>query len=539
MTTKGLIDERPWLVLPIALIALILPILVIELQVARATGGTFMYPLDDTFIHMTVAKTLALNGTWGIAPGEFESASSSVGYTLLLAAFFRVFAVHAYIPFVINLAAAVVLLLVVDRRLIRERVRPVARLLILLAIVVLVPLPVLVITGMEHTLQCLFSFLFLFGISDFFAAEDADRGRKFPISLYVYALLACMMRYEGAFLVGIACLLLLYKRRVGNAFLLGFIGALPIAVFGIYSIIQGSYFLPNSVLLKSEGARLSLRGLASFLFQQVEQKLTISVSGIATTVTQHLLIILPLTYLLLAGPLKKSTRHSYALLVLVAASFLQLTLAATGWFYRYEAYLVLCTVYILLLLFVQHREELMAKLRAYPLAAAFLLIALFLPTVYRSAAAFSKAATACMNIYDQQYQMAKFLHAYYDGEVVAVNDIGAVSYFKKEKNLDLWGLADIKVARSKKENYCTPFFLDSLSRSEKAGVAIVFESWFSDSLLVKWSKVATWTIPNNVICQDSTVTFYAIDKSKTGELRNNLEQYQSSLPYGVHVHYFY
>jgi hypothetical protein len=291
-------------------------------------------------------------------------------------------------------------------------------------------------------------------------------------------------------------------------------------------------------LLKSEGARLSLRGLAGFIFQTVEQKLTISISGVATTVTQHLMIILPLTYLLLAGPLKKAVRHSYMLFMLLAATFLQLTLAATGWFYRYEAYLVLCTVSILLLLWYQYKAELMPRLRAYPLAAGFLLFALFLPMVYRSAAAYSKAARACLNIYDQQYQMAKFLHAYYDDEVIAVNDIGAVSYFKKEKNLDLWGLADIKVARSRKENYCSPSFLDSLSRSEKAGVAIVFDSWFSDSLLSRWDKVATWTIPDNVICQDSTVTFYSIDKSRTGELRSKLQQYQPSLPYGVHVKYF-
>src|ERR1700748_216258 len=101
MRIKGLIDDQPWLVYPTAIIALILPIVLIELQVARASGGTFMYPLDDTFIHMTVAKTLALHGTWGIAPGEFESASSSVGYTLLLAGLFRVFSVHAYIPFAV------------------------------------------------------------------------------------------------------------------------------------------------------------------------------------------------------------------------------------------------------------------------------------------------------------------------------------------------------------------------------------------------------------------------------------------------------
>src|SRR5579872_100472 len=336
MRMKGLIDERPWLVLPVALAILLLPILLIEFQVARVSGGTFMYPLDDTFIHMTVAKTLALHGNLGIAPGEFESASSSVGYTLLLAGAFRVFGVHAFIPFLVNFVAAVGVLLVVYRRLKREGVRPFAQLVILAAIVLLTPLPILVITGMEHTLQCLVSFLFLFGFADWLAASGEDREAKVPAAIYVYALLACMIRYEGAFLVGIACLLLLYKRRVGEGFLLGAVGAAPIFLFGVYSIMQGSYFLPNSVLLKSEGARLSLRGLAGFLFQTIEQKLTISLEGIATTVTQHLLIILPLTYLVFAGPLKKAVRHAYVILMLIFTSFFQLTLASTGWFYRYE-----------------------------------------------------------------------------------------------------------------------------------------------------------------------------------------------------------
>jgi hypothetical protein len=497
-----------------------------------------MYPLDDTFIHMTVAKTLALHGNWGIAPGEFESASSSVGYTLLLAALFKIFGVHAFLPFLINFVVAVAVLLVVYRRLNREGVRPFSQLLILGAVVLLTPLPILVITGMEHTLQCLFSFLFLFRFADWLAMSGEDRAAKFPVSLFVYAFLVCLIRYEGAFLVGIACLLLLYKRRTPTAFLLGAIGALPIFAFGVYSILQGSYFLPNSVLLKSDGARLSLGGIASFLFQSVEQKLTISLTGIAATVTQHLLIILPLAYLALAGPLKRSVRHSYVLLMLIVVTFLQLTLASTGWFYRYEAYLVLCTVYILSLLVYSYKRDLLPRVRMYPVAVGFLLFALFLPMAYRTAAAFTKAPRACLNIYDQQYQMATFLHTYYDDKVVAVNDIGAVSFFKKEKNIDLMGLANIKVARSKKDNYCTPHFLDSLSRSEHAGVAIVFDSWFSDSLLSKWSKVATWTIPDNVICQDSTVTFYAIDKGQTGELRDHLHQYQPSLPFGVHVHYF-
>src|SRR6185312_5135722 len=284
---------------------------------------------------------------------------------------------------------AVVVVLVVDRWLKREQVRPFARLVILAAVVLLTPLPILVITGMEHTLQCLFSFLFLFGFAEWLAkagpgfakasgraafakASAAEAISKMPVALFVYAFFACLTRYEGAFLVGIACLMLLYKRRVPAAFLLGAVGALPIIVFGAYSILQGSYFLPNSVLLKSDGARLSLGGLASFFFQTVEQKLTISLTGIAATVTQHLLVILPLSYLALAGPLKRSVRFSYVLLMLIVTTFLQLTLASTGRFYRYEAYLVLCTVCLLAVMGYHFREELMPKVKAYPAAWAFL-----------------------------------------------------------------------------------------------------------------------------------------------------------------------
>src|ERR1700722_8964046 len=120
MRIKSLIDERPYLVLPIAFISFFLPILLIEYRVAHATGGFFMYPLDDTFIHMVVAKSLALYGNWGISAGEFQSASSSVLYTLLLAGLFKVVGVHVYIPFLINAVAASILLVVIWKRLRKE-----------------------------------------------------------------------------------------------------------------------------------------------------------------------------------------------------------------------------------------------------------------------------------------------------------------------------------------------------------------------------------------------------------------------------------
>jgi len=50
---------------------------VLEYLAIKKTGGHFCYPLDDTFIHMAVAKNLVLHGNWGITPAGFVSCSSS------------------------------------------------------------------------------------------------------------------------------------------------------------------------------------------------------------------------------------------------------------------------------------------------------------------------------------------------------------------------------------------------------------------------------------------------------------------------------
>jgi hypothetical protein len=542
--------NRPYSILILAVAAFFLMVAFLEFRVLRGTGGIFMYPLDDTFIHMAVAKTLAFQGNWGIAGHEFESASSSVLYTLLLAGLFKLFGVHVTIPFIINLVAGVFVLVAIQRRLIREGVGGGGQLLILAAVIVLTPLPIVVFTGMEHTLQCLFSFLFIFASAEWLegmgngSAERVEGVGKqegvgrIPGSVILYGILSCAVRYEGLFLAAVVCVLLLFKRKIGTAFLLGFLCALPTLVFGIYSISKGSYFLPNSVLLKSEGAQLTLRGIYSFLLNTVLPKLTISLAGISTVATQHLLILLPLAFLFFAERLPRNSRYIYMLIVLTAATFLQVTLASTGWFYRYEAYLIMSSVVLLSILLYKYGGDLAGRIRQRPVVMTFLLFALFLPMIARTVGAFRKADKAAINIYGQQYQMAKFLHLYYDDKVVAANDIGAISYYKKAKNLDLWGLANIKVARSRKNNYWTPVFLDSLSRSEKAPIAVIFDSWFSDSLRVRWEKIATWTIPDNVICGDSVVSFYAIDTSGSAYLRLSLQTYQKQLPGDIGVRYY-
>ena len=70
----------------------------ITLTVWHRSGGHWSYPLDDTYIHMALARNLAFYHNWGINHQDFGAASSSPLYTLLLAILFKVFAIHLSIP---------------------------------------------------------------------------------------------------------------------------------------------------------------------------------------------------------------------------------------------------------------------------------------------------------------------------------------------------------------------------------------------------------------------------------------------------------
>lgn len=541
----------------LAVLATVIYVLFLERSIMKITGGVFSYPLDDPFIHMQVARNLAQHGTWGINPSEFASASSSVLYTILLTFLFKVFPVNILIPFVINVIAALVLLTVIHRWLLRQQAGIVARTVILLLVVVFAPLPVLIISGMEHVLQCIFSFLFITSFAGWMEqrqqpvmAAGAGKDKPLPWRIYVYAMLMTGIRYEGIFLVMIAGLILLYHRKLVTAVSLGLAASLLIVIFGIYAVSKGSYFFPNSVLIKADSIRPSLGGIVEFISNTLINKWSIEGSqttiipggrppGISLVASQRLLILLPVTFLLFLEPLRQRRSWLYFLILLTGCTLIHLALAATGWFYRYEAYLVVPTIVILSMIYCKWGAAYLKGKPGIAIAMAGLLaFMVFFPFVLRSAAAYSKAKRACINIYDQQYQMGQFLRKYYRGNTVAANDIGAISFYGDLKVVDLWGLGDIDVARSKKGQYCTPQFLDSVVKTRNTSLAIVYETWFDKPLLDRWTKVATWQMPNNVICGYDVVTFYVIDARDKGSLVNNLKDFQPSLPGEISVVYY-
>ena len=72
-----------------------------------AADHHFVYPLDDAYIGMAIAKNLALHGVWGVSRYGFTSADSSLLFPLLMAAVYRIAGVNEVAPLAISWLAAV------------------------------------------------------------------------------------------------------------------------------------------------------------------------------------------------------------------------------------------------------------------------------------------------------------------------------------------------------------------------------------------------------------------------------------------------
>src|SRR6266566_120392 len=71
--------------------------------------GHVVYVLDDSYIHMAVARNLAQHGVWGISQYGFSSVTSSIAWPLLLAGVYLVFGPNEIAPLLLNLVFATAL----------------------------------------------------------------------------------------------------------------------------------------------------------------------------------------------------------------------------------------------------------------------------------------------------------------------------------------------------------------------------------------------------------------------------------------------
>jgi 3-deoxy-7-phosphoheptulonate synthase len=210
------------------------------------TGGRLVYALDDAYIHMAVARSLARDGVWGVTPYAFTSSTSSLAWPLLLALADLAVGVREATPLVLNLVFAAVSIVLADRLL---RGAPLGlRAVALIALVFLTPLPTLVLSGMEHTLHIAAVLWLLDRVRA--AEEDGVETGRALTALGAASAFAAAARYESLFLIAPAAILLWRGRRRRAAVVAVAAAVLPLAVYAAVSVAHGWPPLPNSLLLK-------------------------------------------------------------------------------------------------------------------------------------------------------------------------------------------------------------------------------------------------------------------------------------------------
>ncbi len=490
----------------------------------------FAYVLDDPYIHLTLGRNLAATGVLGVNRGEWASASSSLLWTLLLAGADLLVGDRLLTPLVLNLAVAVGLLAAITAFLTARKTPPLVILALGLVFLVAVPVVPLAFTGMEHLLH-LALVLALVG-----AIAACLQGRGRPWVALRLGFLATACRYESAFVVfGLAVGCLLARRWALAAGLLA-MPVLFVGGFGLVSAAHGESLLPNTLLVKAVAHAPG----ESFLLAKL-----LCLGRNARLAPPLVALMLASLWLLPASRRSGRPRPGLrcALLAFPLAALLHLTLASVGWFYRYEAYLYGWGLVVIAWGFAETfrrgqfdetspRRAALAKwaLSGVPVLLGILVAAPRWP-------ALPETPRGMAEVYCQQGQMARFVRAYYNQATVALNDIGAVSYYTEARLVDLVGLANHRLAVARVKGGITPEFLDRVAAEEGAQIAICYTDWFRQGPPARWRLVAAWVTPGEEIAvAGQTVGFYAL-REDPAVLRQRLEAFQPWLPTGIAVRY--
>ncbi len=503
-------------------IFLILGLLIFfNIQPVTSFAGRYIYPLDDAYIHLSMAKNFAEFSVWGITQYEFSSTTSSPFFTFLLAILIKVFGNWEYIPFVANSIAGIFLIWILHNYL--RRFSKTTYIVFLSAIVLLMPLHLMIMIGMEHVFHTLTMILVLLFFQKYL---ENDTPRNFS-NLALLSILATGFRYESLFFVFFICVYLFFiKKEYMKSIALGLFAITPVVIYGWISVQHGSFFLPNSLILKGN----TNDGIVGFL---------IRVAGNAYRgISVLILILILLIQIFIKSKNQKSltdkiSKNAVPFVVFCGFS-VHLLFANFGWLIRYEAYLVV----IVLFAISPFADDLFQrKIRNTVLK--FGMVMLLLLTFFLRFVPMLKFQTmASKNIFDQQIQLADFLHKYHRNSKVIANDIGAITYFNNIHLLDTYGLGSIEVAKLRKEdhgkftdNKKLQSYIYNTAKLQDFEVALVFDEWVK--MPDYFTKVGTLTIPDLYMAGGTTVSFYAVKKENADKLRNQLVEFSKETPKDV------
>lgn len=493
-------------------------------------GGRFVYVLDDAAIHLSVAEQLVHHGTWGVTAGHFQSASSSPLWTLLVAAGVALVpGPDAWVPLILNVVAGVGVVVVLARNQIvlrPGRGRWLDAAAVLVAVTLVLFLPGLAVVGMEHTLHSLLVLGAVVLVQR--RARDGDDTAGLPRWLpYALLALATLARFETAFVAaglaaGLACDAVARGGDVagraravaGRMVAVLAAAAVPLALFAAANKALGGGLLPNSVLAKGQAVgsgKLSAGGLGPGDI----------VGRLASDPLLAALAAFALGYVLLAWG--SSARHLVTAVTVLVATMGQVALADVGWFARYQAYLLVVGLYLVLGVI----GDLPAGLRRRAVLALVAVTLLFTPAKARLLVRAPLSADATYGHLDQA---GRFLARYYDGQPVATDQLGYISLLHDGPLTDFAGLGDYEVLRRIPTRDRLAAFHAELARERGFRVAVVPDTSAMFASPHSWVLAGQLRIDGPYDGPSRRLDFFATVPAEVRPLQAHLRDFARSLP---------
>ena len=521
-------DSWPWLVV-LATVAILASIVGLAIwNMTSATNGMAIFSLDDGYIHLAMARTLAESGTWGISPGVFSATSSSPLYFALLALAFLLGTPSAFWAWFLAIGGGLIGATLVASRV--GRMIPARKTAVFVSILLLIGigLPEIMMTGMEHTLHIGAVLTLLTLLEKRLESTSAEWPADLPVAACLFV--AAGIRYETLLLIPPVAWVL-WQRGMRRSAIIGTVaGVLPALILGIFQLSHGAMLLPNSIALK--GVMVNGEYFTHLTsFRSLVTTPEILMMLIATTVwwfstfregqseptTGQLLSFVFFATVLLHGTFARMERRYIG--YLLAMGFWTLLPAFIDWFKDGIE--------------VVSRSKRTGALRARRLAAVLVVIVLVFPFLNRTWE-LRRLALIGQDIYAHEIQGAPFLSAFYRDQPVGLNDIGTTSWAGENRILDFWGLADNDIARMRMHEELTPDQMSRLARERGVNVVAIYSHWFlrEKGLPNQWELVGRWQIPSGLMTNaaSNAVDFYATSPEAAGTLRANLQRFAPELP---------
>lgn len=481
------------------------------------TGGEFVYPLDDTYIHLSMAEQIA-KGEYGINPHQFASADSSIIYPFLLVPFAGT-EFHQYLPLILNALALLAGLVLMHKILLKSGfLAELAAGPLMLLILVVAPVSMNMIgvamLGMEQILHVLTVLAALLGVVLW------HEERRVNAYLIAAILIGPLIRYEAT---GLSLLLALMvfiegKRKAGAA--LAVAATAPLFGFSWFLYAHEGTLLPNSVLRKISLAKLTVGENGSLLLKNFN-------GGDYEVVAWVLLAFAGVFAILLAMPAVRRDRLALRMGLIALASLVgQVFIGRNGWGNRHETYVIVLSM---MAFFVAVRPLLQSQNRLGRVGALLAAGVLLLPLTHFARQTITFGPLSMRNIYDQQWQMARFARDYVQAPV-AVNDIGLPSYRNDNIILDLWGLASDPALKAWAAR-APRGWINDLAKANNADLAMVYESWILPGVGPGWTKIGYLKLRGmRYSAAGQWVTFFATNHAAVPHLQAMMRAFRKSLP---------